>query len=1188
MSIEIALNTPLADALNSVIQPKLMEVGWAQSNDDAALSEYIILMLVNGKTQEQIAGELAGDLLSLGPDDPAARDFTHWLFDQINALQSQLNGGLAHAGNSAEGGVLTDAVPMEQDTEMSTSTDGPELNAPTGPKSMRNGNMRGGREKRMFGQMAKAMDRSHDSVLHRVRGNGNERINAHNRGPPSGPRLGRGNNRMMNNRAAGISAGLNQMANSMPGMAGPPNMNGMNDMSWMMQSGPQQEQIFQLLQQQNQMMAQLQQQLSQQNQNNNGRPGRSLFDRTQNPRGGRRGGHHMNGPRSLHTGSPKPPDNNAEGEDVDMSQGKPEPPNPETTICKFNLACTNKECKFAHQSPAAPPNTTVDVTDVCSFGAACKNWKCVGRHPSPATKRAHQNEQECKFYPNCTNPHCPFKHPDMPPCRNGGDCNVEGCKFTHLQTMCKFKPCKNRYCPFKHEEGQRGTFPDKVWTTEGAKNHVSERHFIDQNGAEELIIPGSCRCIRAMIPKRPEDAFIILLRSLYNNAQRSTQRLATRRPTTLLGRPHLSARLLSTLSGSRSRPETSIGSSLAYRGQKQPYATTSTGQTEPRQIAILGAGITGLTAAHYLARHAENAHITIYEATDRPGGWIKANRVEVEDDNGNKGHVLLQNGPRMLRSGSSSTKYDDLVLYDVLASLNMGDQIRHPEGVSDSRYLYYPDHLVKMPSGERSLDNLVGAIQSYLSEPIWSGGLRTAFNFWVSYNKSLAPSHRHHPNTSHEVPETDESVTQFLKRILKDDRFINNIVSGIMHGIYGGDINKLSAKHTILDRLWYHFQNPLPPDMKASWVDLKEWYLLFDMLSGPNRLKIIELAEKAIDWKLLAFEDGLVSLVRGLEEDLKKRSNVTFSYNKTITSLKHENGKILVTKSNSNKPAQHDHVICTLFSKKLAQITEPQNSLPSLAETHAVTIMVVNLWYPNPNLLAEHGFGYLIPSSTPENEEGALGVLFDSDLRTDDNEMPGTKLTVMLGGHHWDGWEYFPSEEAGIAMAKEVVRRQLGINSDERVVASTRLCRDCLPQHFVGHRDRMKEAHYELLSAFQGHLSVAGPSYTTIGVIPSMRAGFDAAMRVARGHGQPWFRIPERNRITLDNLSPESPENDYWLPNDASPTKIDTIGDTGLEHFTEKEWANLRPSVRDGMLFRKFTGKPARFLDPNVQQRPVT
>ena len=290
-----------------------------------------------------------------------------------------------------------------------------------------------------------------------------------------------------------------------------------------------------------------------------------------------------------------------------------------------------------------------------------------------------------------------------------------------------------------------------------------------------------------------------------------------------------------------------------------------------------------------------------------------------------------------------------------------------------------------------------------------------------------------------------------------------------------------------------------------------------------------------------------------------------------------------MTTPQAKTPAQYDHAICTLFSKQLAQITEPRNSLPSLAETHAVTIMVVNLWYPNPNLLAEGGFGYLIPSSTPDNEEGALGVLFDSDLRTGDSEMPGTKLTVMLGGHHWDGWEHFPSEEAGISMAKEVVRRQLGISEDERVVAGARLCRDCLPQHFVGHRDRMKEAHYELLSAFQGHLTVAGPSYTTIGVIPSMRAGFDAAMRVARGHRQPWFRVPKQNRITPENTTPHTPEMDYWVGAKNAGQTHDTVGDTGLEHFTEKDWTNMRPYSRRYMLFRKFSGKQARFQDADGQ-----
>lgn len=94
MAVEVTLNTPLAEALSNVVQPKLSEVGWSTGGlDDSALGEYIILMLVNGKTQEQIAAELSNDLLNLGPDDSGATDFSRWLFEQVDLLNSQLNGG---------------------------------------------------------------------------------------------------------------------------------------------------------------------------------------------------------------------------------------------------------------------------------------------------------------------------------------------------------------------------------------------------------------------------------------------------------------------------------------------------------------------------------------------------------------------------------------------------------------------------------------------------------------------------------------------------------------------------------------------------------------------------------------------------------------------------------------------------------------------------------------------------------------------------------------------------------------------------------------------------------------------------------------------------------------------------------------------------------------------------------------
>ncbi|KAJ2904782.1 hypothetical protein MKZ38_007138 [Zalerion maritima] len=524
-----SITESLAIALAPVVQAKVNELGWGEGGDNTDLAEYIILMLNTGKDQTSIAHELATDLLGLPSDSPDVHSFVAWLFQQVEQLQAQANGttvpsssapGNDNQASSDMGlaGMLSTgtASHTEMDTDMGGAPpSAEEINAPRGPRSMRNPNQRGGNKRNMIGQINRAMDRPHDSIIHRVRGN--ERINASSRGPPSGPRGSHQNTnripRNANGRAANIAQGIaahglngaNMHITGPPHPQGPPGMNGpINNMNgppgpWMMQGHPaappqqdqqQQMQMVAMIEQQSRLIQQLHHQ-QQKMMSNNQHSGRGGF-KNGSFRG--RGAHQSNGRHNndrqkqdhiIKSGAP-------EGEDVDMTQLKPE-----ETVCKYNLRCTNKDCKFAHQSPAAPPGITIDVQDVCSFGAACKNKKCVGRHPSPATKVAHQGEQNCKFYPNCQNPHCQFRHPP-PPCRNGGDCTAPNCKFTHLETMCKFRPCTNRFCKFKHEEGQRGTFQDKVWVAGqsekdgegGSQTSISERKFVDESLGEEMVIPG--------------------------------------------------------------------------------------------------------------------------------------------------------------------------------------------------------------------------------------------------------------------------------------------------------------------------------------------------------------------------------------------------------------------------------------------------------------------------------------------------------------------------------------------------------------------------------------------------------------------------------------------------------------------------------------------------------------------------
>lgn len=549
MAIDFSNESPLAMQLQHVVQPKLAEFGWTTGGEDTTLFEYILLMLANDKNEAQVAAELSNDLLDLGPENTETQQFAQWLFEQIEVLKRQLSGGgdaqvtesIENQMDSANDENSISAQDMDMDGAESGNMYVHNLfpspftsrsckvshrrrrstgylfycdlrnltvYSPTGPKAMRNGSgaqtARPARGGRMLNQLNKNM--RNDDPLHRVRGGGGGigRVNSHAREPPKGPRgqnVGRGIEAMANGRGMGNANmnmgqnGMNMPMGGMPGMPMPP-MGGQNGVPGMLNQ-QQTMALMQMYEQQAQMMQQIfsggaaptafvNPNFNQNNRNGHKKP---LHQRMERPQQGGRG---MNPNAKTFT--------KKEGQDETMGDGPAENgdgmevehtrPEPSSTMCKFNLRCTNPDCVFVHQSPAAIPGTPVDMNDTCDYGAACKNKKCVGKHPSPAQRQKFQSEQECAFWPNCRDPSsCPYKHPAKKPCKNGADCAVEGCTFGHSAVLCKFNPCLNPRCPYKHAPGQKKNNTN-VWVAPKEGEHVSERKFIDEEQQEELIIPG--------------------------------------------------------------------------------------------------------------------------------------------------------------------------------------------------------------------------------------------------------------------------------------------------------------------------------------------------------------------------------------------------------------------------------------------------------------------------------------------------------------------------------------------------------------------------------------------------------------------------------------------------------------------------------------------------------------------------
>ncbi|KAL8758998.1 MAG: hypothetical protein Q9199_001086 [Rusavskia elegans] len=501
-------------------------------------------------------------------------------------------------------------------------------------------------------------------------------------------------------------------------------------------------------------------------------------------------------------------------------------------------------------------------------------------------------------------------------------------------------------------------------------------------------------------------------------------------------------------------------------------------------VAVLGGGITGLASAYYLAQQLPKAQITLFEGSSRLGGWLHSKQIDV-----GTGNIVFEQGPRTLRP----SRPNGWVTLDLIRDLAMEDQVlmTSKESIAaQNRFIYFPDHLVRLPGPGSSLFNVLFSI---FTEPLYKN------MFSASLTEFFKPVRGNID---------DESIGSFISRRCKSS-LADNLVSAGIHGIYAGDIYQLSVR-SIMPFLWaaeeaaasvtagfvggWSLNWPQDTALEASWA------------KAPPASDTIQAIRNS---SVFTFKKGIGQLAGRLEAELRESANVTTRLLTKVDELQLEQvdgvpNMSLVARSDGEITRQSEkesftHVISTIPGKALNNIIRPESRLSVLSLTPSVTVMVVNLYYPNPSILPARGFGYLLPRSLAfeQNPERALGVVFDSDATIGQDEIPGTKVTVMLGGHWWDGWIAYPDEEQGARMAKAILQRHLGVSEEPQAV-HVGLQRDCIPQYTVGHHSRMAQAH-EALKRFNGRLRVAGNSYNGVGLNDCIRSAREVVMGLVEG-----------------------------------------------------------------------------------------
>lgn len=388
------------------------------------------------------------------------------------------------------------------------------------------------------------------------------------------------------------------------------------------------------------------------------------------------------------------------------------------------------------------------------------------------------------------------------------------------------------------------------------------------------------------------------------------------------------------------------------------------------------------------------------------------------------------------------------------------------------------------------------------------------------------------------------SISEFVRHVSGSQAAADNAASAVIGGIYGGNIDKLDAKtalYPMLQSLWIPKDKlrrfGFPSRREDDPVDKKLEILVGEhaaVCSSTDAVALELIADPAIQKmvakthaqkpSLLHFgSHGLQALTDALVHALQNQPNVKFKTGCRVKSMERWSGgnKVLVSicthvlqnTYNQETHAHHsqiteqngeaksfDKVFASVSASALKSMTRAK--LPVLDEMESVNIMTVNLWYPYLDM-KPRGLGYLIPRSVSaeQNPEHALGVFFDSDI---ENALPdepeGTKLFVLMGGHYYDDPNVkIPSPEEAIAQAKSLLERHLGIPADLPCHAEANLRKDCIPQHTLGHSERMATLTRDIHKSFNARLQPIGGAFTRIGAMAALRDGYTATRPAVQG-----------------------------------------------------------------------------------------
>jgi len=449
-------------------------------------------------------------------------------------------------------------------------------------------------------------------------------------------------------------------------------------------------------------------------------------------------------------------------------------------------------------------------------------------------------------------------------------------------------------------------------------------------------------------------------------------------------------------------------------------------------VAVIGAGITGLTAGFYLKQR--GIPVTVYESGGRVGGVIQSLRRD---------GYLAEFGPNTILE--TSPKIGQLIRDAGLESRRLD-----PDPKAEARYVVRYKRPIAMP----------GSPLGFFTTELF-----TAKAKWAVLREPFVAPRR---------DGKEESVAEFVLRRLGQE-FLDHAIDALVAGVYAGDPWKLSVPQAF----------PKLAQLEARYGSL----IKGQIFGGRERKKRGEVAKDRA--AKVSFDEGL----QVLPETLAKHLGESLRLNASVLSLSQtQNGWVLQVRQNGEEhQLEHAAVLYAGTAYRLAELnlcTHAALSLKPFGEIRYPPVASVVLGFRREDVThACQGFGMLIPRI-----EGfkILGTIFSSSLFRNRAPAGHLTLTSYVGGERFPELAGLPPEQL-FKITCEDLQVLLGVKGKPTFQHSVFYQR-AIPQYVIGY-GRYRELMTEIEKKAPG-LFLAGHYRDGISLSDSIVSGCTVADRI--------------------------------------------------------------------------------------------